>query len=161
MRPGVCFTTVPWWSWWRRCRPEKCLGPILCCIDLPQDADLAPKVTFSKTEKPVQSLQLTPKSLAGEMGEDLVSLILAPSLCSSKPSTEVCVEPCCCPCLSHPHSVLHIGNTFRRHPWHALDKDGFYANMFSQHGYQEPHVPSSRPGHRACPACQPTRWKDL
>lgn len=40
-------------------------------------------------------------------------------------------------------------NTFRRHPRHALEKDGFYADLFSQRTYQEPHVPRRGPGNWA------------
>lgn len=103
----------------------------------------------------------SPAGPAGEMGEDLGTLILAPSLCSSKPSTQAYVKPSCCPRASHPRSVLHIGNTFRRHPRRALEKDGFYADLFSQCAYQDPHVPSSSPWYWPSPAQQPARWQDL
>lgn len=153
MTPGICFTMVPWWSWWRMCRPEWCPGSVLCCIRLPWGADLPPKVTFSKMEKPLQRHQ---KAWGGEMAEDLGSLISAPSLCSSELSTQVCAEPSCCPYPSHPHSVLYVGNTFRKHVRHAWEKGGFYAGTFSQHAYRETRMPSSNAGHQASPAPQPT-----
>lgn len=97
-----------------------------------------------------------PKSLAGEKREDLGSLILAPSLHSSEPSTRVCAEPPAAHAPAIPTLFyileIHLGAT----PGMLLEKDGFFAGTFSQRTYREPHVPSSSPGHRASPAWQPT-----
>lgn len=98
-------------------------------VPRPSDADLAPRVTFPHTEKPLQGLQPAPKSLAGDMA--LISAVISSlSSCSSE-SMDVHRALLLHVPRQSPH-FLQPGNTFRRHPRHALGKDSFYTTQFSQ-----------------------------
>lgn len=84
------------------CRPEQCLGCVLCSVRLLQHSDLTPKVMCSKMQRLYRDSSWPKKSLAEEMDEYLRSLILVPPLCGTNLSTEVCVKPSCCPCPTIP-----------------------------------------------------------
>lgn len=144
-----------WWRWWWMCRPKQCSvlaqavlqehfllhQPAMQCRPCSKSYILQNGETSAGTKKPswgngwiFRKPTFVPFPLQQRVEHKGVHRSFFLGI--SQPS----------------HSVLHSGDAFRRHLRHALERNGFYADPFSQCIYWEPHVPSSGPGHRTPPA---------
>lgn len=135
----ICFTSACDGAGGACADPEWCLGSAVCRVKLLQHSDLAPKVMCSKMERPLQRLQLAPKKPGWRNGWNFGGPNFGYFLLWQEAEhTGVC-KAFLLPMPNHPHTVLYTVSAFR-HPKYGLEKDGFYADPFSQNTSQEPQL---------------------